>query len=110
MSEVVVWDFLGVRVRLYAEPEYLDPREYFETAEDIEFALSGEPGDPQWFSARVEVQLGPLEGAAYLGGCSYTSFDEFIGERDGSFADLVREAFHALAEEIAIVKRMLQGY
>lgn len=93
-----IWRFETARFVVTCNVEDEDdiaPEDSFCMADDIAFASSGKPA--AWFRAAVNVWLkrdpcspcfygdepGELMGSDHLGGCSYTSFQNFLGERTG---------------------------
>lgn len=113
-----IWRFETARFVVTCNVEYEDdiaPESSFCDPRDVEFASSGEPA--AWFRAAVHVWLrrdpcepcfygdepGELMGSDHLGGCSYHSWANFLGERTGYragsrvtpghyFPDMVSEA------------------
>lgn len=80
MRRKLLWKFdtAQYRVALWAEPEDIDPKGCFEFPEDVAFASDGEPA--HWFCAVVTVTHRKTKvelGRDLLGGCSYSSFEEF---------------------------------
>lgn len=67
-------------ISLRAEPEDYPPEDSFQFPEDIAFARSGDPA--AWFCAVCTVTekgSGAVIGRDVLGGCSYRSFEDFVG-------------------------------
>ena len=113
-----IWRFNTARytVACWAEEEDMSPRDSFEFDDDVAFASTGDPS--HWFCVFVGVFKGEdddnseLIGYDCLGGCSYNSFREFVGNRSGwragiklltrgYFPDMVRQALgEARAHEI----------
>lgn len=73
-----VWSFAtrNFRVAFEVAPEDTDPRDSFDREEDIALACQG---GSNWFCARVVVYGpdGAELGVDHLGGCSYSSFEDF---------------------------------
>jgi hypothetical protein len=66
--------------------------------------MRDEHGEWGWCQVTVTVSLGPLEGYAYMGGCSYESSTDFE-QNSGYFDQMVNEA---IAELQANVDRVYQ--
>jgi len=80
-------------VATFALEEDLHPKDCFDYDEDDLLDLMDKinRGDLQWFLAEVVAQLDGIElGHAYLGGCCYGTFEEFL--TDGYHEDLIEEA------------------
>jgi hypothetical protein len=115
------FDTAQYTVAFWAQEEIMEPEDNFEFPEDVEFARQDHPA--HWFCAFVGVFKGEDDSTAgiwkgnavcvgydVLGGCSYNSFREFLGLRDGIggkispggyFPDMVRQALsEARAHEI----------
>lgn len=99
---------LGIEINFTPEAEYLDfTKGHFEFEEDVKHIQSElENGnEAAWFSAKVSLNYKGLESEAeYLGGCSYNSFDEFTGEENGYFDDMLRTCFEDLKSKIEDIK------
>ena len=86
-SDNEIWRFETARyaVTCHALEEDMPPEDSFEFDDDIAFARSGDPA--AWFCTCVRVvnkETGLELGCDYLGGCSYRSFDDFVGgHREG---------------------------
>ena len=78
-------------IKTYALPEYLDPRDSFDDSL-IDDVLDGiQSGRLEWFCAKVTAEWEGLELAAdYLGGCCYSTFEEFATGED-YHGDMIRE-------------------
>ena len=56
--------------------------------------------DWAWCSVRVTARWEGFEEHTYLGGCSYTSEEDF--RKDGYFEDMKHEALQALVDQVVI--------
>ena len=80
-------------LELALAPEDISPRDCFDMDEEsfVELCDKIDSGVYLWFVARVRVLMNGHELASdYLGGCCYSSPDEF--RRDGYFYDMARNA------------------
>lgn len=105
MVLTVTWDnihtetYKGFTLRFDVAPEDMDPAASFSEPEDI---AAVRDGTWLWFQVRCTAELcGVVLGSAYLGGCAYAEYGDFLMP-DGYAADMreevVREAHAKLAE------------
>jgi len=87
-------DCEGFNITLSFAPETDIPRDHFDGGceQDEETFRKIENGTYLWFVARVEASKGGvILGTDYLGGCCYSSAEEFMAQ-DGYFPDMVQSA------------------
>lgn len=93
---------LGAVIEFEPQEESIDPREQFDNEDManqiIEDYNSGNAA--AWFCARVIVKYRGLVATDYLGACSYKSFREFTGEKDGYYVDMIRTCVAEINKEI----------
>ena len=115
MDEVWKFETAKFKVALVVEREIDDPSDHFEFDSDVEYAGSGDLC--AWFCARVVVSKWNTEkgdwfevGDDVIGGCSYSSIEEFYtGHRDADPMNRNSTIFRAAHGENAVVCRYFPG-
>lgn len=128
-SETIQHKGIPINIYLFTCEEDIDPADHFEDPRDVEFAREG---GSHWFCAKVEARLasdaehranwphwgddGTPVGVDYLGGCSYSSFEDFYTGERGYYQDMkeaaVGELFEVLkrrVEEADKIRKVLEG-
>lgn len=103
-------NFAGFTIELSISPEDMRPDWDFETPEDEADTLEKiNNGDLLWFVARVTAsRKGVVLGTDYLGGCCYSSEEEFL--RDGYYTDMIDTAVSEARKTLAeLVKEIVKG-
>lgn len=91
-------------VTFEALEEDLSPEGQFSEESDVQWVkdqlASGNMA--AWFCAKVTVSVDgtDLSASDYLGACSYNSFNDFTGEKEGYFVDMVNEATRQLIPQL----------
>jgi hypothetical protein len=89
----------GFDIRFAVFPEMVHPNDHFD--DDGETARRIAAGDYEWFVAMVTASKNGVELAEeYLGGCCYSTFEEFM-EEGGYFDDMVAEAISVAKQTIS---------
>jgi hypothetical protein len=98
---------IPVEFKFEAEDEFDHPEGYFDSGdEELDKKTVAEICDKldrgmleAWFCAKVTC-IGPedFRGVAYLGGCSYNSFDEF--KKDEYYAQMCAEAYDSMVAQM----------
>ena len=65
--------------------------------------------DAAWFDAECRAEYAGVTASAYLGACSYASFDEFEAEDPGYASDMRQEAIESLATRLAEIESSLKS-
>ena len=88
----------GFDIRFSVFPELDHPNNQFD--DDGETSRAIDAGEYEWFVACVTASKNGIDlHDEYLGGCCYTSFDEFMAE-SGYFDDMVDEAIDVAKRNI----------
>lgn len=105
-----------IEISFEAQPEDISPSDMFdeELMSDLQKTLDND-NDLQycgvshnWFCAKVTVSYKYFEATDYLGGCSYASYDEFVQEENGYFADMVQTCVDEINSEIETINANIQ--
>lgn len=82
----------GFLIVFSTRPEEISPREWFGTFDD-DLVRMLEDGTMCWFTARVEAQReGITLATEYLGCCDYKTPKDFVEQKDGYYAQMVKDA------------------
>lgn len=89
---------LGANVKFSAENEELNPEDHFDNTEDVKYIIEQhEDGNPAaWFCAKVTVSYKDQTETEYLGCCSYNSFQQFTGEENGYYLDMINTCINEI--------------
>lgn len=92
------------------EPEYEDPRRFFDDSRDVEFVLQQikAGNDWEWCTVKVTARYQDFKGVAYLGACSYEDEKEFL--KDASYEDMCADALARLNAELAAMVDRLRPF
>lgn len=97
---------LGFEILFTPEQEYMNPADSFENPEHVKQVEAQMDWNPAaWFSAKVQLSFkGVVSEPEYLGGCSYTSFDDFTGEENSYFDDMLNACYDSLKAKVEAIK------
>lgn len=99
-----------VEYKFEALPEDTDPKDMLDDDNDVSWVYDQlERGnDAAWFIAKISCRYKGFEGVEYLGGCSYKSFADFLGEKDGYCEDMKHAAFLNLVAQLEGARQAIQ--
>ena len=95
----------GIKIVFDALHEDSRISDCFEEQEDIDSITEQyENGnEAAWFLASVKLEFDGIESdTEYLGGCSYASFDEFTGDYNGYFDDMLFTCYKSLKAKFEV--------
>lgn len=108
-EERVEYKGIPFDIRVYAEEEDIEPKEVFdETVDDLDDIYDGiRSGKYVWFMVKVVASILESDlGFAYLGGCLYRNYKDFIDESD-YYADLKEEALHEAYGNVVELRKII---